>query len=237
MTKSTTTGIILLLALAGLLATAPLASAQSTNGSFNPQTQFAIGSTVTITSVSGLGGGGMPFFNPAIMGGMRGNWTNGNHPWGQNGNQSSHTWGQNWNQTGPRPLSFNASLMPPSFNASLMLTVQVTNDTANGGILWTIQSGSIVVNGTTLTITSGKGGIGKLDRILMGGNVTDSNGHTYRWGLEGLTAMYNGTVIASLNGGSSYNPNPITQTTTTQQTFMTDIGPMGVRLSFIATVT
>jgi len=84
----------------------------------------------------------------------------------------------------------------------------VTNDTANGGILWTIQSGSIIENGTTLTITSGRGGIGKLDRILMGGNVTDSSGHTFRWGMEGLAAMYNGTVIVSLNGGNGYNQWP-----------------------------
>src|SRR5208337_3292444 len=253
MTKSTTTGILLLLALAGLLATTPLASAQSTNGSFNPQTQFPIGSTVTVTSVYGLGGGRMPFFNSGMMGGMKGNWTNGNqnHTWGQNGNQShawgqnnqgnwtngnqSHSWGQNgnWSQT----RNWNQT-RPPSFNASLTLTAQVTNDTANGGIMWTIQSGSIVENGTTLTITSGKGGIGKLDRILMGGNVTDSSGHTYRWALEGIAAMYKGTVIASLNGVTGYNPNPMAQITTTQQPSTGHHrGPRGVRLSFIATVT
>src|SRR5208337_3579460 len=234
MTKSTTTGIILLLALGGLLATTPLASAQSTNGSFNPQTQFPIGSTVTVTSVYGLGG--MPFFNSGMMGGMKGNWTNGNqnNTWGQNENQS-HTWGQNgnWSQT----RNWNQT-RPPSFNASLTLTSQVTNDTANGGIMWTIQSGSIVENGTTLTITSGKGGIGKLDRILMGGNVTDSSGHTYRWALEGIAAMYKGTVIASLNGVTGYNPNPMAQITTTQQPSTGHHrGPRGVRLSFIATVT
>jgi hypothetical protein len=225
MSKSTTTGIILLLALAGLLATTPLTSALSANGSFNPQTQFSIGSTVTVTSVSGLGGG-MPFFNPG-MGGTQGNWIKGN--W-SNGNQS-HSWAQNnqsrtrnWNQTGP-----------PSFNASLTLTGQVTNDTANGAIIWTIKSGSIIENGTTLTITSGKGGIGKLDRILMGGNLTDSNGHTYRWAMEGLATMYNGTVITSLNGVSSYNPNPATPTT--QQVSAANKLPRGVPLSFIATVT
>ena len=124
----------------------------------------------------------------------------------------------------------------PSFNASLTLTAQVTNDTANGGIMWTIKSGSININGTTLTITSGNGGIGKLDRILMGGNVTDSNGHTYRWTLQGLAAMYNGTVIASLNGGSSYNPNPATPTTQ-QQPFQTNDLQAYTAVSFIATVT
>ena len=205
MTKSTTPGILLLLALAGLLATTPLASAQSTSGSFNPQTQFPIGSTVSITSVYGLGGG-MPFFN------------------------------QSMNQASKPPSSFNqAGAPPPSFSASLTLTVQVTNDTANGNIIWTIKSGSIIENGTTLTITSGKGGIGKLDRILMGGNVTDSNGNTYRWVLTGLAAMYNGTIIASLNGGSTYNPNPATPTT--QQSSTANKGPRGVGLSFIATVT
>jgi hypothetical protein len=229
--KSTTTGILLLLALAGLLATTPLALAQSTNGSFNPQKQFPIGSTVTVNSVNGLGGG-MPFFNPGMNSGTKGNrtreqnhqgnWTKGNRSWAQNNQSRTRI----WNQIGRAP---------PSFNASLTLTAKVINDTANGGILWTIESGSIIENETTLTITSGNGGIGKLDRILMGGNVTDSNGHTYRWALEGLAAMHNGTVIASLNGGSSYNPNPPTRKT--QQASATNKRPRGVNLSFIATVT
>jgi hypothetical protein len=223
MMKSTTTGILLLLALAGLLATTPLTSAQTASGSFNPQTQFPIGSTVTVKSVYGLGGG-MPFFKTGMNDGMNGNRTKGNqsHSWAQN-NQSRT---RNWNQTGPPP---------PSFNASLTLTAQVTNDTANGGIMWTIKSGSIIENGPTLTITSGNGGIGKLDRILMGGNLTDSSGHSYRWALGGLAVMYNGTVIASLNGVSGYNPNPATPTT--QQPSPANRRPTGVQLSFIATVT
>ena len=98
--------------------------------------------------------------------------------------------------------------------------------------MWTIKSGSIIENGTTLTITSGKGGIVKLDQILMGGNVTDASGHTYRWALEGFAAMYKGTIVASLNGGSSYNPKPVTA----QQPSTTNKGPRGVRLTFIATV-
>ena len=230
--KSTTTGILVVLALAGVLAATPLASAQNANGSFNPQTQFPIGSTVTVTSVYGLGGEGMPFFNSGMSGGMKGNWTRGQNNQG-NWTKGSHTWAQNnqsrtrnWNQTG---------LLSSSFSASLTLTAQVTNDTSNGGITWTITRGSINENGTTLTITSGEGGIGKLDRILMGGNVTDSNGHTYRWALEGIATMYNGTVIASLNGVSGYNPNPTTPTT--QQPSPANKRPTGVTLSFIATVT
>jgi len=226
MSKSTTIGTLLVIALAGLIATTPLASASSANGSFNPQTQFPIGSTVTVTSVYGLGGGGTPFFNPAMQGGMKGNWTKGQH------NQGNWTRGQNnpgrtphWNQTGAPPASFTALLT---------LTGQVTNDTANGGIIWTITSGSIVENGTTLSITTGKGGIGKLDRIQMGGNVTDSSGQTYRWTLQGLAAMYNGTVIASLNGFSGYNPVPAAPTT---QQPGANKRPRGVGLTFIVTVT
>ena len=211
--RSTTTGILLLLALAGLLATTPLAMAQSTNGPFNPQTQFPIGSTVTVKSVYGLGGG-MPFFNPGMKGRQIHGWA-----------QKNPSQARNWNQTGPPPQSFTASLT---------LTAQVTNDTANGDILWTIKSGSINENGTTLTITRGMGGIGKLDRIRMFGNVTDSNGYTYGWTLEGFAAMYNGTVIASLNGASSYNPNPTTPTT---QQSAADKRPRGVPISFIATIT
>jgi len=237
--KSTAIGILLVLASAGLLATTPLASAANANGSFNPQTQFPIGSTITVTSVYGLGGG-MPFFNPGMQGGTKGNWTKGQGNWtrgqGNQGNwtigNQSHTWAQN-NQS--RTRHWNQTVAPPvSFTASLNLTGQVTNDTANGGIIWTINSGSIIENGTTLTITTGKGGIGKLDRILMGGNVTDSSGHTYRWTLQGLTAMYNGTVVASLNGFSGYNPNPATPT---NQQSTTNKRPRGVSLSFIATVT
>ena len=180
--KSTTLGILLLLAAAGVLANTPLASGQTTNGQFNPQTQFPVGSTVTIQSVYGLGGG-MPFFNPGMNGnlprGPQGNWT-----WGQNhqGNWTRGQWGQgnwtngnqNWPPNNPGQTPNWNQIGGPSFNATLTLTAQVTNDTANGGIMWTIQSGSIIENGTTLTITNGQGGIGKLDRILMGGNVTDS---------------------------------------------------------------
>jgi len=213
-------GTLLILALAGILATTPLASAQSINGSFNPQTQFPIGSTVTVNSVYGLGGG--PFFNPAIIGEVNGNWASGQNNqgnWAQ-GNQSRAF---DWNQASP-----------PSFNTSLTLTAQVTNYTANGALMWTIESGSIIENGTILTITSGNGGIGKLDRILIGGNATGPDGHTYRWVLEGLAAMYNGTVIASLTGASSYNPNPATPP---NQQFFGNNRPRGASLSFIITVT
>jgi len=246
-TKYTTTGIMLLLALGGLMVTTPLAFAQTTISSFNPQTQFPVGSTITITSIYGLGGGGMPFFGPGLRG-MKGNWTNGGnqtHTWNQGswekGNQT-HTWGQNgnqsWNQSGNwnKMRNWNQT-WPPSFNASLTVTAQVTNDTANGGIMWTIQNGSIIENGTILTITAGRGGIGKLDRILMGGNATDPKGNTYRWVLGGLAALYKGDVIASFNGMSGYNPNQTVTTPSPQSNTGNQRVSRGVRLSFIATIT
>ena len=188
----------------------------------------------------------MPFFNPGMNGnlprGPQGNWT-----WGQNhqGNWTRGQWGQgnwtngnqNWPPNNPGQTPNWNQIGGPSFNATLTLTAQVTNDTANGGIMWTIQSGSIIENGTTLTITNGQGGIGKLDRILMGGNVTDSNGHTYRWMLQGLATMYDGTVIASLDGGCTYNPNPLMSTSSQQAPGTVTQRLWGVRLSFITTLT
>ncbi len=154
----------------------------------------------------------MPFFNPSMKG------------------KQIHSQAQN-NPSQARDMN-RTGAPPQSFTASLTLTAQVINETANGDTLLTIKSGSIVVNGTTLTITRGMGGIGKLDRIRMGGNVTDPNGHTYGWALDGFAAMYNGTVIASLNGGTSYNPG-----TPTSQQSGTDKRLGGLPLSFIATMT
>ena len=94
--------------------------------------------------------------------------------------------------------------MPPitTYSTSMTISAQVATDTANGGIQWTIQSGSIVVNGNTFTITGGKGQMSSLGRLDIGGTATDSSGIALRWQLQGLAAMYNGTVIADLNGGS-----------------------------------
>ncbi len=59
--KYSLAAILLMLTIAGLSAaipilsaTTPLASAQSVTGSFNPQTQFPVGSSIKITSVYGI---------------------------------------------------------------------------------------------------------------------------------------------------------------------------------------
>lgn len=202
-------GILLTLTVAGLWATTSNASAQAVSGSFNPQTKFPVGSTFTITSVYGIATVPAHPFNASSMHGLGNrNWnqTNKNHNWNQtirnHENLNQTTINHNWNQTFMHP--WNGTFMPPvtTYSTSVTISAQVANDTANGGIQWTVQSGSIVVNGNTFTITGGKGQMSSLGRLVIGGTATDSNGNTLRWQLQGLAAMYNGTVIADLNGGS-----------------------------------
>jgi len=207
MKYSLVAGILLTLAVAGLWVTTSNASAQAVSGSFNPQTQFPVGSTLTITSFYGIATVPTHPFNASGMPGLGNrNWnqTNKNHGWNQT--RGFHSLNQtrrnhNWNQTFTHP--WNGTFTPPAtYSTSITMNSQVANDTASGGIQWTIQSGSIVVNGNTFTITSGKGQMSSLGRMVIGGTATDSNGNTLRWQLQGLAAMYNGTVIADLNGGS-----------------------------------
>jgi hypothetical protein len=211
--------ILLTLTVAGLwVTTSNNASGQAASGSFNPQTQFPVGSTVSITSVYGIATVPLHPFNASntpSLGNRNWNQTYKNHSWNQtsgfrNLNQTlrnhrhlNQTINHNWNQTFINP-NRNGAFMPPdtTYSTSITIGAQVVNDTANGGIQWTIQSGSIIVNGNTFTITGGEGRISSLGRLVIGGTATDSSGNTLRWQLQGLAAMYNGAVIADLSGGS-----------------------------------
>jgi hypothetical protein len=212
-------GILLTLTVAGLWATTSNASAQAVSGSFNPQTQFPVGSTFTITSVYGIATVPAHPFNASSMPGLGNrNWnqTDKNHNWNQTGgfrnlnqtirnhkNLNQTAINHNWNQTFMNHLwNGIAQQYVTTYSTSITISAQVAHDTANGGIQWTVQSGSIVLNGNTFTITSGKGQMSSLGRLVIGGTATDSNGNTLTWQLQGLAAMYNGTVIADLNGGS-----------------------------------
>ena len=168
------------------------AAAQNTSSQFNPQTQFAVGSKLQITSIYGLETAPLSF--PVYS---NGGYANGNPAWRNGQNRTSHSSlvTQQWNLTYLRNT--------PTTNSSMAITVLVTNDTQDGGIIWIVQGGSIAYNGTILTVTSGMGGIGKLGRILTIGNATDSSGNTFRWSLEGLTTLYGGSVILALNGSVS----------------------------------
>jgi hypothetical protein len=177
--------LLIIMAVAGVVAAIP-ASAQSSSGQFNPQTQFTIGTKLQITSIYGLETSPPPISAMSV----------GGRYYGQNGNHNQTI------RTGPVNQQWNLTYLrnTPTANSSITITAQVTNDTQDGGVLWTVQGGSIAYNGTTLTVTSGKGGIGKLNRVLMVGNATDSNGNTFRWNLEGLATLYSGSVIVSLTG-------------------------------------
>jgi len=85
-------------------------------------------------------------------------------------------------------------------STSIIVNGQVANYTRNGGVQWTIKSGTIVIPKNTLTITGGTGTIDSADRLLIVGTATDSSGHKVKWQFTGLAANYEGTLIAELNG-------------------------------------
>ena len=216
------TVLLIMLVVIGTLGTVP-ASAQSSSGQFNPQTQFPVNTKLQITSVYGLET--TPLFSN--LNGAGSNFGNRNN--GQNGNhtQTPRNVNQQWNLTYLRNI--------PTANSSITIDAQVTNDTQDGGILWIVQAGSIAYNGTTLRVADGKGGIGKLNRILMIGNATDSNGNTLRWTLEGLATLYGGTTIVSLTGSVA----PLNQNTTQAAPMQPNQDltlPRGVSLTYIATI-
>jgi hypothetical protein len=209
--------IVVAVTAAGLVATTPLAPAQSVSGSFDPQTQFTVGSSLVITSIYGIA-----TVPPAVQT-TTPIPTQGNHTFwhfnqtqGQRPSSGSH---RNWNQTG-------GQLQPATYSASVTIDAQVTSG-AGSGMQWTVQGGSIVFNETTYTITSGNGTMSSMDRLMMYGNATDPNGNMVNWNLQGLAAIYNDTVIVSLNGGTFSEMN----TSRSPR-----IGFGGVTLTYIATM-
>jgi len=214
--------LLSLLIVTGTLGAMP-ASAQNSSGQFNPQTQFPVNTKLQLTSIYGLEASPL-FSNPNGAGSGFRNRNN-----GQNGNrtQAPRNMNQQWNLTYLRNI--------PTANSSITIDAQVTNDTQDGGILWIVQAGSIAYNGTTLKVVDGRGGIGKLDRILMIGNATDSNGNTLRWILEGLATLYGGTAIISLTGSVVQ----VSQNTTSAALIQPNQDltlSRGVSLTYIATI-
>lgn len=200
------------------------ASAQTTSGQFNPQTQFPVGTKLQITSIYGLETAPPPTsFSGARFNYGNASWRNGD----QNGGNRVSSGNQEWNLTYLRAI--------PTANSSIALNAQVTNDTQDGGILWIVQGGTITYNETTLTVTTGIGGIGKLDRTIMVGNATDSAGNSYRWSLQGLVTLYGGGVILSLAGSIiQANQNLTTGSITPPSRNFTQV--RGISLTYIATI-
>jgi hypothetical protein len=198
--------VILTLSIAGIWLMSNNASAQSVSASFNPQTQFPVGSSLAIASIYGVASVPLHPFNTTGMPSLfnrNGNQTSRNHFWNQTAGKHRGIPPPPWNQTFANNHGWNGTMQPYSAEYSTSVTIQgqVANDTANGGIQWTVQGGSIVLNGQSFTITGGKGAISNIDRVTVLGTAADSNGHTFRWQFQGLAATYNGTVIVELNGG------------------------------------
>lgn len=167
--------IIIMSAIAGFSVTTTQASAQSLSASFDPQTQFPVGSSLTIKSVYGI----------ATASPMR-NQTRDNQP------PNNQTRG---NQTGEQSIRM--------YSASITVNVQVASDTQSGGVQLNVQAGVIMINEITFTITEGKGEMNNIDRLTMEGTATGANGQTFKWRMEGLAALYNGTVITNLNSNAT----------------------------------
>jgi len=176
-TRYSVAGILLVITIVGLSLSTSLAKAQNTSGSFNPQAKFLVGSSFSITSVYGIA---MVPNNQSDVG---------HHP--------------------PQPHQEIQAAQQDSevSNAAITVNGQVVNQTRNGGVQWTIKSGTITIKQNMLTVANGKGEIDSLDRVVMDCTTTDSTGHTVKWQLTGLAANYNGTLIAELNGNSSNEPN------------------------------
>jgi hypothetical protein len=164
--KYLSVGTLLMIAFMGITTSAARVSAQSATGHFNPQTQFQVGSRITIRSVYGIA---------ALR--LR--------------NQTGTTQPPHWNQT-----QHNL----PAYNTSITIDGQVTGETGNGGVQFTIQGGVIVINTSTIVISSGKGEVSSIDRIMMQGTAASADGQSFNWHMDWLAAVFNGALISELTG-------------------------------------
>jgi hypothetical protein len=142
-------------------------SAQSASGSFNPQTQFLVGSKITIRSVYGIAS-----------------------PRPQGGSGYTHSWNQSQQNL-------------PTYNASITINLQITGQTSNGGLEFTVQGGVMIVNGSTTGISGGNGQISNVDRIFIEGTATNTGNQSINWHMTGLAALINVAVVAELTGNTS----------------------------------
>jgi hypothetical protein len=195
--------IIIMSVIIGISATTTQVSAQSVSVSFNPQAQFKAGSSLTIQSVYGIGTA-MPSRNET-----HGNPHHGNPPASNNQLQVRDQKPQENLQT---------------YSASITVNVQVTADATNGGVQLTVQGGTIVINGVTFKIASGNGEISSFDQLTIDGTASGVNGQAFKWSMQGLTALYNGAVIGSLNGNAFVSIDSSNTPTDVNVTYITTIG-------------
>jgi hypothetical protein len=115
----------------------------------------------------------------------------------QGGFQGGSGYTHNWNQ----------SQNSPSYNASIIIDLQITSETSNGGLQFTVQGGVMVVNGSTIGISSGSGQISSSDRIFMEGTATSTDSQSINWHMNGLAAILNDAVVAELSGNTPITVN------------------------------
>jgi hypothetical protein len=181
--------LMFLSAVAGATARTAQASTKSLLASFDPQTRFPVGSSLTIRSVYGI----------ATANPMHSNQPPDNRTLGSQTTQATF---RPQNQTGDRPpFPRNETTQQSSqaYSTSLTISAQITGN-ENDSIQWTIQGGTIVINGTTYNISTGKGEMSKFDCLITNGTATGANGQTYVWHMEGLATLYGDTVIGELTG-------------------------------------
>jgi len=86
------------------------------------------------------------------------------------------------------------------YQASIRVTAEVVNSTADGGIQLKILSGTITINGQTYSVSQGRGRVNPFDEMIVGGEASGPDGATYRWILRGFASMYSGEVLVGLRG-------------------------------------
>ena len=67
----------------------------------------------------------------------------------------------------------------------------------------------MVIDSSTIAITSGKGEISNIDRITIEGTALSVNSQSFNWHMEGLAALYNGALISELTGNTTITINSV----------------------------
>jgi len=105
------------------------------------------------------------------------------------------------NATGQLPYHWNGTMQNlPTCNASITLDAQITADVADGGVQFAVQGGVIAVCGSTIAITTGQGEVSGVDRVMIQETAVDESGQSFNGRMEGIAALFNGSLISELSG-------------------------------------
>ena len=103
-----------------------------------------------------------------------------------------------------QPPHWNSSAPDmPTYNASITIDAQLSGDGSNNSVQFTVQGGVMVIGTSTIAITSGSGEINGVDKVLMQGTASTTDGEQINWRMNGLAALFNGAMISELTGNVS----------------------------------